>query len=143
MLDKASIEKILKINGVEPSSPNEVIRSVLLSARFKEEEIDTALMVLREDTVTTKTRVDGLHKIFRSDEVLKPNEIARLLGISVDVSEAEIKERRDRNLRPMHYFIVACLATVLACSVLLLCMYYLSIGPFHPTAASAFSWQNV
>ena len=41
MIKRDQIESILKINGVAPSSPDEQIRLVLLSARYSKDEVDT------------------------------------------------------------------------------------------------------
>ena len=38
-------------------------------------------MVLRENTKTNQTRVDGLHKVFRSSEALNSEEISQLLEL--------------------------------------------------------------
>ena len=44
---------------------------MLISARFDNDEVNAALVVLRENTKTNETRVDGLHKVFRTDEGLQ------------------------------------------------------------------------
>ena len=96
MLKREQIELLLRINGVSPSSPDEEIRSVLLSASFDDNDINTAIMVLRENITNNTTRVDGLHKVFRTHDTLKPNEILSLLGIDVGVSD--LPENRKANL---------------------------------------------
>ena len=55
MLQKKDIETILKINGVSAVAPDEEIRTVLLSARYNNDEVDTAIMVLRENMKTHQT----------------------------------------------------------------------------------------
>ena len=85
MINPGHIKKILEINGVASDAPDESIRSVLLSARYKKDEIDTAILVLREDE-GAGVKVEGLHKVFRTNDTLSPKEISQLLGIEVDAS---------------------------------------------------------
>jgi hypothetical protein len=134
MISRDQIEKILHINGVSPASPDEKIRSVLLSARFREEEVDTALMVLREDVNTKKTRVDGLHKVFRTNEPLSSAEIYNLLGIEVDLKELPATTRvKTRELSSLEVLIIFVISSILATVAVLFYMYYHSIGLYHPT----------
>lgn len=135
MIQRDQIEAILKINGVAPGSPDEQIRSVLLSARYSKDEVDTAIMVLRENTKTNKTRVDGLHKIFRTDQALKPEEISQLLGIEVDASQQlpDAREYRSRDFSTWQYVLVWVLSLVVAVASILFYMYLYKIGLFHPS----------
>lgn len=133
MIQREQIESILKINGVAPGSPDEQIRSVLLSARYSKDEVDTAIMVLRENTKTNKTRVDGLHKIFRSDQALKPHEISQLLGIEVDVTDAIATQGKTRDFSGVQYAVVWVLSLIVAVAGILLYMYLYKIGIFHPS----------
>ena len=87
MIKKEHIENILKLNGLDVSAKDEEIKSILLSARYDHNEVDAALMVLRENKTTKKTRVDGLHKVFRTNESLSSAEINELLGINVCLEE--------------------------------------------------------
>jgi hypothetical protein len=132
-MQKEQIETILKINGVAPTSPDEEIRSVLLSARFNKDEVDAAIMILRENVITNETRVDGLHKVFRSDRSLKPQEISRLLGVDVDIDEITVITRRSRDLSPFQYAVVWFLAIILALGGIATYMYNEQVGPFHPS----------
>ena len=90
MLEKHNIEAFLKVNGISSSAKDEEIRSVLLSARWNDNEIDTALMVLKENTKTFETRVDTLHKVFNTDDRLSAAEITLLLGIDVTLSPIDV-----------------------------------------------------
>ncbi len=136
MLQKKDIETILKINGVSVGAPDEEIRSVLLSARYNDDDIDTAIMVLRENTKTHQTRVDGLHKIFRSDEGLKPSEISALLGIEVEVNEVTVDRNKNREMSYFQTTIVTFLAVGLALAGVFGAMYVYKVGVFHPTASA-------
>lgn len=136
-MEKQDIETILKINGVSPEAPDEEIRSVLLSARYNNDEVDTAVMVLKENTKTHQTRVDGLHKVFRSDEALNPQEISALLGIEVEVKELNLEKTNRREMGTIQSIFVGVVATVIAVSGILFAMYVNHVGIFHPAVTAA------
>jgi hypothetical protein len=134
MMKRDQIESVLKINGVQPTSPDEQIRSVLLSARYSKDEVDTAIMVLRENTKTNKTRVDGLHKVFRTNEGLRPDEISQLLGIEVHLSErVEMYDVNSlKKSAQFQSFIIGFLSFSIALLGLIFYMYIYKIGVFYP-----------
>lgn len=134
MMQKQDIEKILKINGVSAAAPDEEIRSVLLSARYNNDEVDTAIMVLRENMKTHQTRVEGLHKVFRSDEALNASEISALLGIEVTVNDVVVDKRRGREMSTLQTALVVVVAVVLALFGVVGAMYYYQVGIFHPSS---------
>tara|TARA_B100000508_G_scaffold37715_2_gene29506 strand:- start:2057 stop:2482 length:426 start_codon:yes stop_codon:yes gene_type:complete len=134
MIAREQVEAILKINGVTPTAPDEEIRSVLMSARYSKDEVDTAIMVLREDVKTKQTRVDGLHKVFRSQEALNSSEIANLLGIDTDVTNKVDVEVRNRAAVTLQYTLIWFLSLALALGGILGYMYLNSIGVFHPSS---------
>ncbi len=136
-MEKQDIETILKINGVSPEAPDEEIRSVLLSARYNNDEVDTAVMVLKENTKTHQTRVDGLHKVFRSDEALNPQEISALLGIEVEVKELNLEKTNRREMGTVQSIFVGVVATIIAMSGILFAMYVNHVGIFHPAVTAA------
>lgn len=133
-MQKQDIEKILKINGVSAAAPDEEIRSVLLSARYNNDEVDTAIMVLRENMKTHQTRVEGLHKVFRSDEALNASEISALLGIEVTVNDVVVDKRRGREMSTLQTALVVVVAVVLALFGVVGAMYYYQVGIFHPSS---------
>jgi preprotein translocase subunit SecG len=133
MIKRSQIEKILRVNGVSTSSPDEHIRSVLLSARFNKDEVDTAIMVLRENKTTKQIRVDGLHKVFRTDEALRPNEISELLGIEVDASTFYRPQNNVGTLAGIQYVTVWLFSVFFAVVTVLSIMYMNEVGPFHPS----------
>ena len=133
MIERNHIEKILKINGMSPSEPDDVIRSVLLSARYNDDEIDTALMVLREDTKTKQVRVEGLHKVFRTDNALKPQEISDLLGIDVNLEHYLPPIVQSRTFVTPTLISVWILSLLLAVVGVLLYMHFNKVGIFHPS----------
>ena len=131
MINRSEIEKILKVNGVPPSSPDDRIRSVLLSARFNKDEVDTAIMVLREDSISKQVRVDGLHKVFRTDEALRPKEISELLGIEVDASTFYQPHTKTSTKEGIQYLTVWLFSVFFAVATILMFMYLNEVGPFH------------
>lgn len=135
MVQKQDIEKILKINGVSPSANDEEIRSVLLSARYNNDEVDTAIMVLRENMKTHQTRVEGLHKVFRSDEALNASEISALLGIEVEVSDMPQQRRHSREMSTLQSALVVVMAVALSLLGIFGAMYYYKVGVFHPSTS--------
>lgn len=90
MIEKRNIETFMRINGIEPSAKDEEIRSVLISARWNENEVDTALMVLKENITTKLTHVDTLHKVFNTNGRLTSAEISTLLGIDVELTNEDV-----------------------------------------------------
>jgi hypothetical protein len=137
MVDKKHVESILKINGIGSTSPDEEIRSVLLSARFNKDEVDTALMILRENTKTNATRVDGLHKVFRSDQALQASEISQLLGIEVQVQEKIEVGINARRYSLLQVMLLWCISIIIASTAVLFYMYSNQTGLFHPSTAFA------
>jgi hypothetical protein len=135
MISKKQIESILKINGVNPASPDEEIRSVLLSARYKEDEVDTALMVLRENTKTKKTRVEGLHKVFRTEETLNSEEISQLLGIDVDIPVARQQPAVNQRQTNLQFITIILLSIIITILGTILYMYINQMGLFHQSFA--------
>ncbi|MEY2664966.1 MAG: hypothetical protein RLZZ480_71 [Candidatus Parcubacteria bacterium] len=143
MFDKKHIENILRINGLATSSPDEEIRSVLLSARFNNDEVETAMMVLKENTKTNETHVDGLHKVFRTDDGLKPSEISQLLGIDVNVDTLVARQESERKYSILQVVILWAASMIIAVTAVLLYMYSHHIGFFHPTSASAAVFKKI
>ena len=138
MINRTQIEALLKINGVPAGSPDEQIRSVLLSARYSKDEVDTAIMVLRENVTTHKSRVDGLHKVFRTSESLKPDEISQLLNIQVDVSQMPNQQDKTRTISSFYFSLIWILSIAVATGGVLVYMYLYKIGLFHPSVDLAF-----
>ncbi len=133
MAARSKIESILKVNGLGSTAPDEEIRSVLLSARFNKDEVDTALMILRENVKTSETRVDGLHKVFRSDRVLQPSEISKLLGVDINLRNDIPAQNSDRRFSSFELMLLSTVSALLAVVCVLLYMYTQNIGWFHPS----------
>lgn len=132
MIEKRSIETFLRVNGIPPTAKDEEIRSVLISARWNANEVDTALMVLKENTNSQETHVDTLHKVFNTDSRLNSAEISLLLGIDVqlsneDVGDLEFKRKR---LDHIHTIVTIILALVIAFGVTMYLMREEQVGYF-------------
>ena len=137
MINKEHVENILKLNGIHPTAKDEEIKSILLSARFNNDEVDAAIMVLRENTKTCKTKVDGLHKVFRTDQMLNPEEISSLLGIDVDLTERVEVGSRARRITTVSQMFLFLVSMILALVAIIMYMYISNMGIFHPTSAFA------
>lgn len=133
MIDRKYIERILKLNGLTPTAQDEEIRSVLISARWTEEDVRTAITVLRENTTTHKSRVDTLHDVFLTDTRLSPEAIHSLLGIDVEVNSSELEELRSsrRNLYYWQILSIFIIAALIATTAILAMMYAEGFGVFH------------
>lgn len=135
MIDRKHIETLLHIHGIAPTAPDEEIRSILLSSHYNDDEINTAITVLRANKIDNTAHLDGLHKIYRTDSGLKPAEISALLGIDISVSELEIKNHRTRSVTKPQYFVVLGITLLLAFCGLIASMHATQTGPFHPSSA--------
>lgn len=137
MISRNQIETVLKINGASAVSPDEQIRSVLMSARYSQDEVDTAIMVLREDLNTRKTRVEGLHKVFRTGESLRPDEIVQLLGVEAGIEGTIVVLNKKRELSILQLSVVWVLSVIMATSGILISMYVHKVGVFYNGAESS------
>lgn len=136
MLERSHIEQLLRVNGVKESAPDEEIKSVLVSARWHKKDVETALLVLRENTKSHETHVDSLHKVFQTDDRLHPETITALLGIDVFVPKTEIPRRSSNYLAGLSFIQVlqiTCTSVFLATVFVLGFMYHLQMGIFHIT----------
>jgi len=136
VLQKKQIETILKINGVNPTAPDEEIRSVLLSARYNDDEIDTAIMVLRENVNTKESHVDGLHKVFRTNETLKSQEISSLLGIDVEIDDLPYFTEKPKEVHWNVRVFFVTLTIVVAIVGVFIAMYVKEVGIFFPSSSN-------
>ncbi len=134
MLDRRHIEQVLRLNGLSPTAPDEEIRSVLVSARWHKEDVETAITVLRENVNTHKSRIDTLHDVFLTDARLSPDAIHSLLGIDMEVNTSELETLRASRKHAYMWQMVSIffLATAIAVAFILLMMYSQSFGFFYP-----------
>lgn len=135
MIDRRHIEQILRLNGLTPTAADEEIRSVLISARWHKEDVETAITVLRENTTTHKSRVDTLHDVFTTDKKLSPEAIQTLLGIDVEVNSIELESLRKsrESIYIWQILSIFMIAIALAAIFIVFMMYSLKVGIFFPT----------
>lgn len=136
MIDREQVAQILRLNGIDISAPADEIKSILLSAKWHEDDVETALTVLREDPNDKKEHVETLHRVFRSDEKLKPETISALLGVDVEISANE-RELRRKHAKgqltaglAMHILLIS---LVLSTIFIFGSMWLLKVGIFHQT----------
>lgn len=133
MIEKRNVEAFLKVNGIPPTAKDEEIRSVLLSARWNNNEVDTALMVLKENVKSNETHVDTLHKVFNTDDRLSSSEISKLLGIDVSLSDREVGDinKKHQLSKNSTAFLTLVLSIIIAVSSIGYLMYKEKAGVFH------------
>lgn len=134
MIDRRHVEQILKLNGLAETAQDEEIRSVLISARWNKEDVETAITVLRENKKTHESRVDKLHDIFLADRTLSPEAIHSLLGIDVEVntSEVDIMRNRRRNTYRWQIISIFLFSILIGAGTMIAMMYWQQSGIFHP-----------
>jgi hypothetical protein len=134
MIQRTQIEQILRLNGLSTTSPDEEIKSVLLSARWHSDDVEAAIMVLRENKVDHTTHVDTVHKIFHTDERLDSAAISSLLGIEMDVRPDQLLTK-NRNPKAGLQFNSVLVLTMISLALSLIfvfaAMWYLKMGLFH------------
>lgn len=136
MIEREQVARILRLNGIEIDAPAHEIKSILLSAKWHEEDVETALTVLREDPKDHKEHVETLHKIFRTDEKLKPETVSALLGVDVELSEKDIELQRKHakgQLTAGLVINILLISLVLSSVFIFGSMWLLKIGLFHQT----------
>lgn len=138
MIEKRNVEAFLRVNGIPPTAKDEEIRSVLLSARWNNNEVDTALMVLKENVKNNETHVDTLHKVFNSDDRLSSAEITKLLGIEVNLSDHNLANSNSTYQKSFNHsaIITLVLSLIIAVSSIGYLMYKEKAGVFHNTNTS-------
>ncbi len=135
MIDRRHIEQILRLNGLTPTAADEEIRSVLISARWHKEDVETAITVLRENTTTHKSRVDTLHDVFITDKKLSPEAIQTLLGIDVEINSSELESLRKSRQSVYIWQIISIfmIAIAIAAIMIVFMMYSQQVGIFYPS----------
>ncbi len=136
MFQRDQIEKLLSLNGVHTTASDDEIKSVLFSARWHKDDVEAAMMVLRENKITHETHVDSLHKVFRSDERLRPETVSALLGIEMEVTSDELTGTRGlprAGLSSGQFMSIALVSLALSVIFVLSSMWFLEMGFFHRT----------
>lgn len=133
MFEKQQVERILATHGLSPTSPDDDIRSLLMRIEWHKDDIEAALIVLRENTETNETYMDSLHQVFRRDERLHPETIKSLLGIDVTINALETSERKRKKIVGYSWGQVLNLVVtslILALVMVIFGMWYMNFGIF-------------
>lgn len=139
MMDKNHIERVLKVNGLSSAASDSEIREILLGAHYRESEVDSAISILRNNLSAESAQVGSTHKIFNSDSVLSSGEISKLLGIDVRVSEiGDTPKKNSSTMGFLGHMLIWLIASMVAVFGVVVAMYTLDFGIFHPTAAFMF-----
>lgn len=139
MMDKKHLERVLSVNGASTAASDEEIRALLSKARYSSSEIDIAMQVLRQNVTAQSGSSNEINRVFRSDAILKPEEISRLLQIDVNLNKKTAKNRTTFSaLSFWHYVMMVTLALILSLGGVVALMYSLEFGIFHTTSAMQF-----
>ena len=140
MPDRAFINNFLKINGVSADASDEQVSSVLTDARWTDDEIKTALTILRGDVddsgIVAVTKHDAA--LFRPDIDISSRQLSRLLGVDVIVDPSLIHHTHKKRTRQAFikddlaiWTIIVLLSIILALVIAWLLMFTMKIGPYR------------
>tara|TARA_B100000745_G_scaffold297640_1_gene244869 strand:+ start:738 stop:1151 length:414 start_codon:yes stop_codon:yes gene_type:complete len=135
MIQRTQIEQILRLNGLSASSPDEEIKSVLLSARWHSDDIEAAIMVLRENVKDHTTHVDTMHKVFHTDQKLDAQAISSLLGIEMNLTSDQVGTSVKNTRAKLHFnniLVLGLISLLLSLIFVFAAMWYLKMGLFYP-----------
>jgi hypothetical protein len=125
------LDTVLRINGLEKTSSESEVSAVLLSSRYTPQEVETALLILKNGDAAISGTQSNLHKVFRSDESLGSQEIALLLGGDLYVNTRVSAEVKNREITASHLLLVSLASLVVAISSMMFYMYTKNTGVFH------------
>ena len=80
MIQKEHLENFLRINGVSCDAPHEEIRECLTCAKWHHQDIEAALLVLRQEVMYDPV-AEGNHVLMNTDTKPERNVIRMLLGL--------------------------------------------------------------
>ena len=126
MINKESLEKLLEINGISPTAPDEVFKELLLEAKWSGDDIETALTVLRENKQGSESRVSTIHQTFTSGDRLTPQAISNMLGVDVAVPLNNPETRHYNSWHFKEMLIILVIAVLLAVAFFVVFTWYFS-----------------
>jgi len=131
MIDRSYIERILKLNGLGPDAPDEEIKSLLVSASWHEKDVETALVVLREDSDSNQ-HIKSVHQVLNTEDKINYLDLQSLLGINVDVkSTPYVVVRNQTQALKAQIFSILVIATIISLLSLIGVMWFFKIGFFY------------
>lgn len=142
MQDRAFINNFLKINGVSADASDDQVSGVLKEARWTDDEIKTALTILRGDVddsgIVAVTKHDAA--LFRPDIDISSRQLSRLLGVDVIVDPSLIHNTHKKRRKQAFikddlaiWTIIVLLSIILALVIAWLLMFSMKIGPYRET----------
>ena len=135
MLNRQHIEHFLKLNGLTPEASDDHIRTLLISARWNPEDIDSALIVLRENPNAKSKQVNSMQQFFNSDEKLNPETLSSLLGMDVEVKNIVGEHKTELESHYRYQIVTIMFVSVLAALIFLFAvMWFMKVGIFHEFA---------
>jgi|GEM_PF-1344259 len=135
MIKKELIENFLRLNDIPLDAQDDIIRSALVKARWHEDDVEVALLILKGNTHNDSVEVTAARQLFHSDTHVAPETLSSLLGVSVNIDSEQLyavyhgdSYTTDNVMSP---FYAALLATFGALLIGTAMMYVMEIGPFH------------
>lgn len=136
-MNRNQLKSLLKINGLSEASPDEEIKAVLLHAHYNESEIEAAIAIVRDLHDGRGPRVDGLNRVFYTDDALRPSEIFGLLGVDVDLEKPISLRHKNNNLSLIEILFIIFFSILIAVVSIFTYMYFSQVGIFHPLVTQA------
>lgn len=134
MIQKAHLENFLRINGIPPTADDEEIRTALISARWKDDDVEVALMVLKGHTSEEDFKIVSARRLLHTDSRIAPEQLSELLGIQIKNHDGHVTEYYSKYVtetEESHTVLVVVSALVIAAITILAGMYLFQVGPFH------------
>ena len=146
--DKTFLSSFLKINGVSTDSSDGQITAVLRDASWTDEEIKTALQIIRGDLLDTGIVAVTKHDttLFRNDLDFSSRQLSKLLAVDVivdprlihDRETGKLVQKRRKQQEIMLWFIILLLSMLIAFLVGWILLFTMKIGPYHEVV----NWVN-
>jgi len=142
MQDQVFLKRFLKLNEVSSESSDEEITKVLQEAKWTEDEIRTAILLIRgkpyDMGVVAVTKKNTT--LFRPDMNLSSERLSTLLGVDVVIDPTKIRNSSTNELmmkpKDSPNFILWCvimfLSVLLAVFVMWVLMFTMEFGPYQP-----------
>lgn len=131
MVHKEHIENFLRINKIPLTAPDSEIREALIYAKWHEKDVEVALLTLRGN-VEEDPQVTAAHALLRTDAPLKPETLASLLGMDIQLARGmlPVSNESEAESSSGSIFIMVIASMAFAFAAALTLMYIFQIGPF-------------
>ena len=100
--------------------------------RIASNDVETALIVLREDKVKQTQHIDTVHQIFNTSDKIDPSTLNAILGIDIEINNITEKHSKDldRAYRRQIFSLIV-VSVVGALFFLLVAMWIMEFGIFY------------